>query len=147
MSKAKTLNKAELKRVLNYNAAHERYRERNRAMILLTHLCGMRIGEVVNLKVSDVIDYNNKVKSEILLTKKQTKGKQARTVFVSKRMRKELDRYIKHAVMRFSGSFLFKTQKKPAIFIKHSYTTATAYLRKKWSKWCYFTQWKEIIYY
>ena len=22
-------------------------------------LCGMRIGEVVNLKVSDVIDYNN----------------------------------------------------------------------------------------
>jgi len=28
-------------------------------------LCGMRIGEVVNLKVSDVINYNNKVKSEI----------------------------------------------------------------------------------
>ena len=56
MSKAKTLNKAELKRVLNYNAAHERYRERNRAMIQLTHLCGLRIGEVVNLKVSDVID-------------------------------------------------------------------------------------------
>jgi integrase/recombinase XerD len=111
MSKAKTLNKAELKRVLNYNAAHERYRERNRAMILLTHLFGMRIGEVVNLKVSDVIHYNNKVKSEILLTKKQTKGQQARTVFVSKRMRKELDRYIKHAVVRFSGSYLFKTQK------------------------------------
>jgi hypothetical protein len=34
MSKAKTLNKAELKRVLNYNDAHERYRERN----LVTHL-------------------------------------------------------------------------------------------------------------
>ena len=49
MSKAKTLNKAELKRVLNYNEAHERYRERNRAMILFTHLCGMRIGEVVKL--------------------------------------------------------------------------------------------------
>ena len=64
MAKPKTLNKAELKRVLNYNDAHERYRERNRAMILLTHLCGMRIGEVVNLKVSDVIDYNNKVTYE-----------------------------------------------------------------------------------
>ena len=58
MAKAKTLNKAELKRVLNYNDAHERYSERNRAMILLTHLCGMRIGEVVKLKVSDVIDEN-----------------------------------------------------------------------------------------
>ena len=54
MSKAKTLNKAELKRVLNYNDAHELYRERNRAMIQLTHLCGMRIGEIVNLKVYDV---------------------------------------------------------------------------------------------
>ena len=126
MSKAKTLNKAELKRVLNYNAAHERYRERNRAMILLTHLCGLRIGEVVNLKVSDVIDYNCKVKSEILLTKKQTKGKQARTVFVSKRMRKELDRYIKHAVVRFSGSYLFKTQKSQ----RFSSNTATQLLQR-----------------
>ena len=126
MSKAKTLNKAELKRVLNYNDAQERYRERNRAMILLTHLCGMRIGEVVNLKVSDVIDYNNKVKTEILLTKKQTKGKQARTVFVSKRMRKELDRYIKHAVMRFSGGFLFKTQKSQ----RFSSNTATQLLQR-----------------
>ena len=126
MAKAKTLNKAELKRVLNYNAAHERYRERNRAMILLTHLCGLRIGEVVNLKVSDVIDYNNKVKTEIQLTKKQTKGKQARTVFVSKRMRKELDRYLKHAVMRFSGGFLFKTQKSQ----RFSSNTATQLLRR-----------------
>ena len=115
MAKAKTLNKAELKRVLNYNNAHELYSDRNRAMILLTHLCGMRIGEVVNLKISDVIDYSNKVKTEIQLTKKQTKGQQARTVFVSKRMRKELDRYIKHAVMRFSGGYLFKTQKRASV--------------------------------
>ena len=63
MAKAKTLNKAELKRVLNYNDAHERHRERNRAMILLTHLCGLRIGEVVNLRISDVIDYNCKCTS------------------------------------------------------------------------------------
>ena len=139
MAKAKTLNKAELKRVLNYNDAHERHRERNRAMIQLTHLCGMRIGEIVKLKVSDVIDENDEIKSEIQLTKKQTKGQQARTVFESKRMRKELDRYIKHAVMRFSGGFLFKTQKESAVFIKHSYATATAYLRKKWFKWSYFT--------
>ena len=126
MSKAKTLNKAELKRVLNYNAAHERYRERNRAMILLTHLCGMRIGEVVNLKVSDVIDENDEIKSEIQLSKNQTKGKKARTVFVSKRMRKELDRYIKHAVVRFSGSYLFKTQKSQ----RFSSNTATQLLQR-----------------
>ena len=66
--------------MLNYNDAHERHRERNRAMILFTHLCGMRIGEVVKLKVSDVIDENDEIKTEIRLTKKQTKGQQARTV-------------------------------------------------------------------
>jgi integrase len=66
---------------------------------------------VVNLKVSDVIDENDEIKAEIQLNKKQTKGQQARTVFVSKRMRKELDLYIKHAVMLFSGGFLFKTQR------------------------------------
>ena len=126
MAKAKALNKAELKRVLYYNYAHERYSERNRAMILLTHLCGMRIGEVVNLKVSDVIDENDEIKTEIQLTKKQTKGQQARTVFVSKRMRKELDRYLKHAVMRFSGSFLFKTQKSQ----RFSSNTATQLLQR-----------------
>ncbi len=67
MAKAKTLNKAELKRVLNYNDAHERHRERNRAMIQLTHLCGMRIGEIVKLKVSDVIDENDEIKSGVML--------------------------------------------------------------------------------
>ena len=64
MAKAKTLSKAELKRVLNYNDAHERYSDRNRAMILLTHLCCMRIGEVVNLKVSDVIDETTRSKQK-----------------------------------------------------------------------------------
>ena len=74
MAKAKTLNKAELKRVLNYNDAHERYSQRNRAMILLTHLCGMRIGEVVNLKVSDVIDENGEIKAEIQLPRNRPKA-------------------------------------------------------------------------
>ena len=56
MSKAKTLNKAELKRVLNYNDAHERYRERNRAMILFTHLCGMRHGQfILNFPVDKLV--------------------------------------------------------------------------------------------
>jgi integrase/recombinase XerD len=126
MAKAKTLNKAELKRMPNYIDAHERYRERSRAMILFTYLCGMRIRELVKLKVSDVIDYINKVKTEIKLSKKQTKGKQALTVFVSKRMRKELDRYIKHAVIRFSGGFIFKTQKSQ----RFSSNTATQLLQR-----------------
>ena len=61
MAQAKTLSKQELKRVLDYNDACERHSERNRAMLLFTHLCGMRIGEVVALRVGDVIDDNDEV--------------------------------------------------------------------------------------
>ena len=67
MAQAKTLNKQELKRVLDYNDACERHSERNRAMLLFTHLCGMRIGEVVALRVGDVIDDNDEVLSFALL--------------------------------------------------------------------------------
>ena len=66
MAQAKTLSKQELKRVLDYNDACERHSERNRAMLLFTHLCGMRIGEVVALRVRR-IDDNGEVKGELRL--------------------------------------------------------------------------------
>ena len=88
MAQAKTLNKRELKRVLDYNDACERHSERNRAMLLFTHLCGMRIGEVVALRLCDVTDDNGEVKGELRLCAEQTKGSRARVVFVPMRMRK-----------------------------------------------------------
>ena len=111
MAQAKTLSKQELKRVLDYNDACERHSERNRAMLLFTHLCGMRIGEVVALRVSDVIDDNGEVKGELRLCAEQTKGSRARVVFVSMRMRKEIKRYVEHLIVRSRSDFLFRTQK------------------------------------
>jgi site-specific recombinase XerC len=45
MAQAKTLTKDELARVLDYIDTR-RFAQRNRAMMLLTHLAGLRIGEV-----------------------------------------------------------------------------------------------------
>jgi integrase/recombinase XerD len=45
MAQAKTLTKDELSRVLDYIDTR-RFSRRNRAMMLLTHLAGLRIGEV-----------------------------------------------------------------------------------------------------
>ena len=111
MAQAKTLNKQELKRVLDYNDARERHSERNRAMLLFTHLCGMRIGEVVALRVCDVIDDNGEVKGELRLGAEQTEGSRARVVFVPMRMRKEIKRYVEHLTVRSRSDFLFRTQK------------------------------------
>lgn len=120
MAQAKTLTKQELKRVLDYNGACERHSERNRAMILLTFYCGMRIGEVVSLRIDDVMNEQGEVLDEIRLAATQTKGHKARTVHVPVRMRKELKSYITGLKFATQHEFLFKTQKS-----KH-FTSGTA---------------------
>ena len=120
MAQAKTLSKQELKRVLDYNDACERHSKRNRAMLLFTHLCGMRIGEVVALRVCNVIDDNGEVKGELRLCAEQTKGSRARVVFVPMRMRKEISRYVERLTVRSRSDFLFRTQKS------HSFSSNSA---------------------
>jgi integrase len=71
MAQAKTLTKDELARVLDYIDTR-RFAQRNRAMMLLTHLAGLRIGEVACLRWSDVINTDGTVKEEIRLL--ATKG-------------------------------------------------------------------------
>ncbi len=126
MGQAKTLTKQEMKRVLDYNCACERHSERNRAMILLTFNCGMRIGEVVSLRIADVINEQGEVLDEIKLAATQTKGHKARTVHVPARMQKELKNYIAGLKFRSHVDFLFKTQKSK----RFSSNTATQLLQR-----------------
>ena len=94
MSKqAKTLTQQELRRVLDCIATR-RHSVRNRALLMTTHLSGMRVGELACLRNSDVLDSDGNVRTEIRLSAEQTKGNEARVVFVSDKLRKELDLYI-----------------------------------------------------
>jgi integrase/recombinase XerD len=67
-------------------------------MMQLTHLAGLRIGEVACLRWSDVIDNAGKVREEIRLLPAMTKGRHARTVFVSLKLREELQAYADQAL-------------------------------------------------
>jgi len=51
---AKTLNERELQRLLDF-VKTTKCAARNRAILLLTHLAGMRIGEVAAVRVCDVL--------------------------------------------------------------------------------------------
>ena len=93
MKQARTLTDKELKRLLAL-VATRRYAIRDRAMVLLTHLAGMRIGEVAALAIGDVLDRNGEIVPEINLAAHQTKGSNARTVVLSTRMRQELGDYM-----------------------------------------------------
>ncbi|MFM0441330.1 site-specific integrase [Paraburkholderia strydomiana] len=111
MKQAKTLTEKELKQVLTYISLH-RHAARNRAMLLLTHWAGMRVGEVAALRIGDVVNADGSIKSEIRLLAEQTKGRHARTVFLGQRLRKELAQYVATLKCRSTDKPLFNTQKR-----------------------------------
>ena len=92
MAQARALGAAEMEQVLEHVNAG-RHAHRNRCFILLTHLAGLRVGEVASLRWMDVMTADGQIKDEVRLLPEMTKGKHARTVFVSTRLREELQRY------------------------------------------------------
>ena len=112
MSKqAKTLNERELRRVLDHITTRK-HAARNRAMLLVTYLAGLRVGETAALRYGDVVGPDGAVLPEIQLTPDQTKGGQSRTVFVSQRLRAELAQYIQTLRDPKPQHRLFGTQKR-----------------------------------
>ena len=111
MAQAKTLTEKELKKILIFISLRK-HAPRNRAMLLLTHWAGMRVGEVAALRVGDVVAADGSVKTEIRLLPEQTKGRHARTVFLGERLRKELAAYVATLKRPALEKPLFYTQKK-----------------------------------
>jgi len=96
MAQAKTLTATDIEQLLNYINTRK-YAARNRSIMLLTHWAGLRIGEVACLRWSDVTNSEGQVKDEIRLLPDMTKGRHARTVFVSAKLKAELQGYADQA--------------------------------------------------
>ena len=126
MKQAKVLSDKELKKVIDYIEAFDRHSERNRAIILLTHYCGMRVSEVASLFVSDIVNDKGEINEVIHLTANQTKGTESRRVFVSKKAKQALKRYLQSNLSVIQQSYLFQTQKS-----KRFNTTALITLIKR----------------
>lgn len=111
VAQAKTLNEKELRKVLSYIACRK-HAARNRAMLLVTHWAGMRVGEVAALRIGDVLAADGTIIDEVRLLPEQTKGKHARTVFLPAKLRKELSIYLATLKKRDPTKPLFATQKR-----------------------------------
>lgn len=95
MSKqAKTLSSTDVRRVLDYVATRN-HSGRNRCCLMLMYLTGMRVGEVASLRFIDVVDNDGKVRDVIFLRAEYCKGNTARSVFVSDKLKKEIQGYTK----------------------------------------------------
>ncbi len=92
MAQARTLSNDELLQVLGYVGTRA-HAARNRAILMLTHLAGLRVSEVACLRWSDVTASDGTIKDEIRLLADMTKNAQARTVFVSSKLKAELQAY------------------------------------------------------
>ena len=110
MKQAKVLTDKELKRVIEYVDAVDRYAERNRAMILLTNYLGLRVSELANLRTDNVLNEHGELNDVIYLNAEQTKGSKSRRVFVGKKAKAVLNRYFKHATNASKRTYLFSTQ-------------------------------------
>jgi integrase len=112
---AKTLKSSELRRVLDHISTRK-HAQRNRAMLLVTHLAGMRVGEVAALRYCDVLDGEGAVRTEMRLSADQTKGSEGRTVFVNARLQRELAAYVREVPAPGAdlSHKLFYTQKQRA---------------------------------
>ena len=112
MAQAKTLNPEDLEKVLSFINT-QRHVVRNRAMMLLTHWAGLRIGEVAALRWMDVVMPSGKIKDEVRLLSRMTKNQTARTVYVSQRLKEELKRYSNQARCIERTYPFFASQKSP----------------------------------
>ncbi len=93
MSQARVLTESEQKRILAV-VAQTKYAPRNRMAFILSYQAGMRVGEIAGLTVGDVFEADGRtVRSQIRLSSEITKGGHARVVFVSDRLRREIERY------------------------------------------------------
>lgn len=113
VKQAKTLNAQELRRVLDYVATRP-HAARNRAMILMTYLAGMRVGEVASIRYCDVVDIDGSIRNEIILSAGQTKGDESRVVFINERLQAELQAYKSSHRFRSPNDKFFFTQKEPS---------------------------------
>jgi integrase/recombinase XerD len=111
MAQAKTLTERDIKTVLGHISSHK-HAARNRAMLLVTHWSGMRVGEVAALVLADVLNADGTIKDEVRLLPEQTKGKHARSVFLGERLRNELAIYVKGVDVSDLQKPLFYTQKR-----------------------------------
>jgi integrase/recombinase XerD len=110
MAQAKTFNDNELKIVLAV-VATGRNPLRNRIMILLSHLAGMRVGEIAAVKIGDVLNSNGSVRHEVPLLPDQTKGSKGRVVTLSNRLRAEIATYIQSLKHPYPDKPLIYSQK------------------------------------
>jgi len=110
LTAAKSLTPADIDKVLHYISKNSNA-QRNRCMLLMTIMAGLRVSECADLTIGDVRNADGSVKAEIYLAAHRVKHNHARTVYISTRLQQEIANYIATRTWICETLPLFYTQK------------------------------------
>ena len=99
MKQAKVLNDKEMERVLKIIST-KKHAQRNRLIFFLSFYAGMRACEIANIRVFDVIDKEGYIQDVAYLTADQVKGKESQCVYLSEKVKKEIQKYVREVHFR-----------------------------------------------
>ena len=92
--KSRLLTKDEIKRVIQFQESGK-HPVRNVCLVHLSCLTGMRVGEISQLKLKDVVNDSWVIKDEVVIPKEYTKTNKSRVVYmVHKELRGSIDKLI-----------------------------------------------------
>lgn len=92
MRQARVLTDPEFKRLLAV-VAQRKHAARDRMALMLSHLAGLRVGEIAGLVVRDVFEADGSVREQLRVRSSIAKGGHERVVFLGERLRREITRY------------------------------------------------------
>ena len=109
---AKVLNEKEINKLFKI-CELTKHPVRNKLIVAFSFFGGLRAIEIANLNVCDILSPTNEVNDIIVLSKEQTKGSKSNTVYVGKKLQREILRFIsKYPNTIYSkDKKLFKTQR------------------------------------
>lgn len=81
---------------------------------MFSFLAGLRAKELAALTLANVRDDKGEIRDEFVLSASQTKGRKARRVYISSRLKRELEVYLKQVSLRPKCPALFQSQKGAA---------------------------------
>lgn len=92
MRQARVLTDPEFKRLLAV-VAQRKHAARDRMALILSHLAGLRVGEIAGLIIRDIFEANGDVREQLRVRASIAKGGHERVVFMSERLRREIASY------------------------------------------------------
>jgi integrase/recombinase XerD len=93
MSQAKILTDKDYRRVLLL-IAKKKHQARNRCLVAISHLAGLRVGEIASLTLKHVLNEDGSIKDEVYLTADETKGSRGRSVLFPEKLREAISDYL-----------------------------------------------------